>query len=191
MIPNVKDTDTSTPLIQAFRDVRSEQPSIVPSWIFSKQELDTLIKNVEKNEEVASIRVKKVIGGGSSARVVFETESGDVLKITEENHFPLRRPHESFDVPIFKQGKAGSLYFYIEEKLYQHGLGDGFVEIVRDMIRKCGYVPNDLETGAVHQIGISQEGKLYLLDPECARYKTVFHALFDKALRFMRKAIRI
>ena len=141
--------------------------------------LDVFVKEVEKNEELASMPVKKYLGKGSSA-IAFETSEGDVLKLTEGNHFPMSRPVEDFDVPIFKKGKSGKIRFYVEEKLYQHGMTDGFVEIVKDMIKSKGYRPYDIGSSDIHQIGISKEGKIYLLDPECAQYKTVFHALWSK-----------
>ena len=74
-----------------------------------------------------------------------------------------------------------------EEKLYQHGLSDVFVKEVKKSIREKGYRTFDINDNAIHQIGLSKEGKLYLLDSECARYKTVFHALFDKIKRFVFK----
>ena len=62
-----------------------------------------------------------------------------------------------------------------------------WVDSVRDMIRDKGYRPFDLYEYDTHQIGISKNGQIYLLDPECARYKTVFHAMFDKTIRLMKK----
>ena len=135
--------------------------------------LDIFLKNVSKNEELSNIKVSKYLGRGSSA-VVFETSDGNILKLTETNHFPLNRPVQSFDVPIYKHGKAGKIHYYVEEKLFQHGLSEGFVSIMKDMIKAAGLRPYDLLDGDVFQLGMSKEGKLYLLDPECAKYKTIF-----------------
>ena len=140
--------------------------------------LDIFLKNVSKNEELSNIKVSKYLGRGSSA-VVFETSDGNILKLTETNHFPLNRPVQSFDVPIYKHGKAGKIHYYVEEKLFQHGLSEGFVSIMKDMIKAAGLRPYDLLDGDVFQLGMSKEGKLYLLDPECAKYKTIFHAIFE------------
>lgn len=147
--------------------------------------LDEFVDQVGQDNNLASTKVKKYVTSGSSA-VVFETVEGDVLKLTKGNHFPMNRPHESFDVPIIKQGRVGTMRYYIEEKLSQHGLSEGFVQTMKDKIKKAGYKCSDLGDYDVHQIGLSKNGELFLLDPECAKYKTIFHAIFDKAKRFLK-----
>ncbi len=147
---------------------------------------DIFIKNVSKDDSLASQNVKSYLNRGSSA-IIFETPDGKILKLTDGNHFPLNRPHESFDVPVYKQGHIGNVYYYFEEKLYQHGLSEGFVGQIKENIRKKGYRTFDINNIDIHQIGLSKEGNLYLLDAECARYKTIFHALFDKMKRFILK----
>lgn len=113
--------------------------------------LDIFLKNVSKNEELSNIKVSKYLGRGSSA-VVFETSDGNILKLTETNHFPLNRPVQSFDVTIYKHGKAGKIHYYFEEKLFQHGLSEGFVSIMKDMIKAAGLRPYDLLDGDVFQL---------------------------------------
>ena len=140
---------------------------------------DVFIKSVLQDEKLASTPIKDLIGFGSSA-IAFETEDKEVLKLSEGNHFPFARPHESFDVPIYRQGKVGKIHYYFEEKLLQHDMTSGFVAIMRDMIKAKGYRPHDLGSWDLHQIGLSSSGKLYLIDPECARFKTIFHALWKK-----------
>ncbi len=147
---------------------------------------DIFEKEISKDSALALQKVKTFLCSGASA-LVFETFDGRILKLTHGNHFPMNRPIESFDVPVYKKGRIGKVYYYIEEKLYQHGLSDGFTEIVKDMIRHEGYRTSDMYDGATHQIGISKDGRLYLLDPECARYKTIFHALLDKLKKFILK----
>ena len=138
---------------------------------------DVFIKEISKNEELASTPIIDLIGQGSCA-IAFETKDGRVLKMTRGSHFPLGRKQEDFDVPIYKQGKIGKINYYIEEKLMQHDMPEEFLYIMQDMIVEKGLEPYDLEFGSTRQIGLSSEGKLYLIDPECARHKTVFHALF-------------
>ncbi|MBR1424672.1 hypothetical protein IJ579_03825 [bacterium] len=145
----------------------------------SYSDIDVFVENVAKNKEIASIPIKRYVGRGVCA-IVFETADGDILKLTEGSHFPLGRPHECFDVPIFRKGKAGKVTYYFEEKLMQHDLNKYFVLKVKEMIAKCGYKASDLGEYDIHQIGISDDGKLYLIDPECAKFKTVFHALWCK-----------
>ena len=147
---------------------------------------DIFIKEISKNKNIAEKSVKKYLNKGSNA-LVFETPDGKILNLTLGNHFPMNRPVESFDVPVYEHRKIGKVHCYLEEKLYQHGLSDVFVEEIKDSIRKKGYRPFDIYDGDINQIGLSKEGKLYLLDPECAKYKTIFHALFDKIKRILIK----
>ena len=147
---------------------------------------NVFIEKVSSDSFLASQNVKSYLNRGSAA-IVFETSDGQILKLSEGSHFPLNRPHESFDVPVYKKGHIGNIYYYFEEKLYQHGLSDVFVKEVKKSIREKGYRTFDINDNAIHQIGLSKEGRLYLLDSECARYKTVFHALFDKIKRVVLK----
>lgn len=147
---------------------------------------DVFIKELEKNKNLSEKPVTKFIGKGKSA-FVFETPDGKILKLTFGNHFPMNRAQENFDAPIYEHSRSGKVHCYLVEKLYQHGLSDVFVEEIKNRIRKKGYRTFDIYDGDVNQIGISKEGKLYLLDPECAKYKTIFHAVFDKIKRFVKK----
>lgn len=169
------------PLIEALKQFQQEERKLNPC---SETSLDVFISNISKDKKLASFKVSSYVNRGSSA-IVFETPEGDILKLSHGNHFPLNRPHASFDVPIKKQGKAGSIFYYIEEKMYQHGISEGFVQIVKDMIKKEGYRVYDMYDFDIHQIGISDKGQLYLLDPECAKYKTIFHAIYDKMKRLV------
>ena len=145
------------------------------------------IDDLNISGKILNKKIVKMLGSGSSA-IAFETPDGKVIKITDGRHVPFDRPMEAFDVPVFKKGKCGKTHFYIEEKLLQHNMPDYLVEIVRNKIILSGYRTYDLYRYDLHQIGISaQNGDVYLLDPECARYKTVFHAMFDKAIRLMKK----
>lgn len=150
--------------------------------------IDIFIKAIKKNEYLANKKVTGYVNKGSAA-IVFETSDGKILKLTEGNHFPLNRPQEEFDVPIYEKGKIGNIHYYIEEKLYQHGLSTPFVEEIKERIKKRGYKTFDIYDTDTNQIGLSKEGKLYLLDPECARYKTIFHALIDKTKKIIRRIL--
>lgn len=141
--------------------------------------IESYLENVYQNETLANYRVSKYIATGSSA-IVFETEDGNVLKLTKGNHFPLNREAQDFDVPIYKKGKAGNVHYYVEEKLSQHSMPDYFVEIMKDRIKNAGFKSDDLLSYDTFQLGLSKEGELYLLDPECAKYKTTFHAICAK-----------
>lgn len=182
-VPDIKiEYNTPVPLIQVLRDLKAKEQH---EHRMQDSSLDVFIKNVAKDEVLSSNKVKKYVQKGSSA-IAFETPDGDILKLSIGNHFPMSRPQENFDVPIKKQGRSGKVFYYLEEKLYQHGLSEGFVEVIREKIKENGYRPSDLDDYDIHQIGMSKDGKLYLLDPECARYKTIFHALFDKITHLLK-----
>lgn len=148
--------------------------------------IDVFIKAVSSSEKLANTKIKKFIMQGSRA-IVFETDDNRILKLTIGNHFPLNRPVEDFDVPIYEKGKIGKIHYYLEEKLYQHGLSKPFVDTIKERIKNKGYRTFDIFDGDINQIGLSKDGKLYLLDPECAKYKTIFHAIFNKAKKFILK----
>ena len=173
--------------IISLREALIQHKQIEKRRCYNDNYIDVFIKNVEKNDKLASMPIKKYVTSGASA-IVFETNDGNILKLTNGSHFPLGRPIESFDVPIFESGKAGKIRYYVEEKLFQHGLSEGFVSKIKDMIREKGYKTSDLRDADVLQIGISKDGKLYLLDPECAKYKTIFHALYAKSKTLFKTA---
>ena len=161
----------SKPLIQVLKDQNISGKHFEIDDIF--------LKEVSKNKKLASTPIENFIGKGSIA-IAIETSDGKVLKLTEGNHYPFARPHEDFDVPVFEQGKIGKIHYYFEEKLIQHGMNDGFILIMRDMIKSKGYKAYDLGRNDLHQIGLSSKGTLHLIDPECAKFKTIFHALWKK-----------
>lgn len=148
--------------------------------------IDVFIKAVSSSEKLANTKIKKFIMQGSRA-IVFETDDNKILKLTKGNHFPLNRPAEDFDVPIYEKGKIGKIHYYLEEELYQHGLSEPFVDTIKERIKNKGYRTFDIFDGDINQIGLSKDGKLYLLDPECAKYKTIFHAIFNKVKKFILK----
>lgn len=171
------DINKPVPLINALMQIRQGRTGA---------EADVFIKELSKNDTVAQKQVVKLLAKGTSA-IVFETPDNKILKLTIGNHFPMNRPQESFDVPIFEHTKIGKVHCYIEEKLYQHGLSEAFVAEIKNNIKKAGYRTFDIYDGDVNQIGLSRDGKLYLLDPECAGYKTIFHAVLAKVKRLLMK----
>lgn len=184
MIKNINISFGSKTIIETLRDEKEiicHQHNVC-GYKHVADNIDELMYNIEKNPELSQIKIAKRIGSGASA-IVYEIEDGDVLKLTKGSHYPLFRPHEEFDVPIKKEGKAGKIHYYIEEKLYQHSLHEGFVQDIKNRITNKGYKVYDLGNFDINQIGFSKEGKLYLLDPECAKYKTIFHAIWSKLKR--------
>ena len=173
--------ESGRPLI----NVLQEQRTFEKQKGFVTDNLDLFIKEINNDKNFGSVLIKKVVGNGSFAWA-FETMDGDILKLSAGSHFPQGRPQEKFDVPIKKQGKIGKIHYYLEEKLFQHNMPDYFTELVMEKIKKAGYRVTDLATGDIHQIGMSKNGELYLLDPECAKFKTIFHALWHKIKKILK-----
>lgn len=177
-------------LKKALYDVIS-QKELKEGIVGEKVTIQRFLKDLQE-KQVQKILERKVVslrGYGSSA-VAFETADGKIIKLTDGNHFPLNRPHAIFDVPVFKRGNSGRTYFYIEEKLYQHNMPVYWVDTVKDMIKSDGYRAVDIYDCDTHQIGVSKNGRVYLVDPECARYKTPVHAVVDKAQRALKSYIK-
>lgn len=174
-------------LKKALYDIISS-PAINEGVVGEKDTIRLFLNDLSVDKKILNKKVVGLAGYGSSA-AVFETADGKILKMTYGNHFPLNRPHEIFDVPVYASGRHGKTHFYVEEKLYQHCMPQYFVDTVRDMIVGAGYRPNDFFADDTHQIGLSKNGRLYLLDAECARYRSLLHAVVDKAKRFVLKRI--
>ena len=174
----IEKTDSLFPA-QPLVKVLKEHCSYDKAKGFRTDNWDLFVKAVQDDNELGSFLIKRFVGNGSSA-YVFETQDGDILKLSVGSHFPQGRPHESFDVPVKKHGKVGKVHYYVEEMLSQHDMPNYFVNLVVEKIKKAGYKADDLHETDIHQIGLSQKGELYLLDPECAKFKTIFHALWYK-----------
>ena len=127
--------------------------------------------------EIANIKVKSLVGFGAFA-MAFETVDGNILKITDINHFPNGRKPDDFDLPIKKHGKFGDYYYYIEEKVSQEDLTQKELKALVKHIKSKGYTMRDY---LVHydeenpdaaikedQFGRAKNGKIYLIDPGCA-----------------------
>lgn len=126
---------------------------------------------------VMKTQIKGIIGR-SDDTVVFETQKGLALKLTKGSQFRLNRPVETFDAPVYSRGSVNNTHYCFEELCSNKGLKTSDVKKVIDCIKAKGYRVYDLDEFDVHQIGKSADGKLYLVDHECAKYKTIFHKLF-------------
>ena len=186
----VMDYGRPVSLKRALINVRDDQ-NINEGIIADKNVINRFITDLQdskKTKKILNRKIIKLVGYGSCA-AAFETADGKIIKITDGNHIPMNRSLEFFDVPVFKKGKSGKTHFYVEEKLYQHAMPEYWVGVIKDAIRRSGYRTSDLYEHDMHQIGISKKGRLYLLDAECARYKTIFHAMFDKIKRYLMKKL--
>ncbi len=140
-------------------------------------ELVWMALDVASDDYLSTLKVTKLVGLGSKA-FVFELNDGKILKLTNGSHFPNRRKPDFFDVPIIKQGRSCRTYYYIEEKMNQKGLSQEKLQNFIKMVEEKGYTFRDHfhsnEKDKINpkirteQFGISKNGQLYLLDPECA-----------------------
>ena len=150
---------------------------------------DELLKNLHSPEDLEQIaielesskigntKVKSLIGIGAFA-LVFETEDGDILKITDVNHFPQNRTPDDFDLPIKQKGKIKNCYYYFEEKISQDNLSQEELRELVKHIKDKGYQMKDYlvhyeeedndSTIKTTQFGRAKNGKIYLIDPGCA-----------------------
>ena len=144
--------------------------------LHSPEDLEKTAIELESSK-IGNTKVKSLIGIGAFA-LVFETEDGNILKITDVNHFPQNRTPDDFDLPIKQKGKIKNCYYYFEEKISQDNLSqDELRELVKH-IKDKGYQmkdylvhydeENDGATIKTSQFGRAKNGKIYLIDPGCA-----------------------
>lgn len=113
----------------------------------------------------ANMKFTKFLGSGRSA-LALENENGHVVKLCDNDHFLLRKGEEDFDAHVFRKGNIRRRYFYyIQEKCTNNGITEKHVDEMECKILKKGYIVDDLYIG---QIGFNKDGKLCLVDPECA-----------------------
>lgn len=136
-----------------------------------------IAEQLNKNPKIGDIKVKALIGLGAYA-FAFETVDGDVVKISDINHFPNNRKPDDFDLPIKKRGSLGDCYYYIEEKITQEDLTQEELRTLVKYIKGKGYTMRDYlvhfdddDPDAIiktRQFGRTKDGKVYLIDPGCA-----------------------
>ena len=140
--------------------------------IHNKSEIKLLISDLKNTPQIANINVKGLLALGLFA-YVFETEDGNVLKLTARNHFPENREVEPFDVPVYERGKMpNGTYYYLEKKLSQENLSPDEIIVFCKEIESQGFILKDVfgmfGKVFVRQFGKDDDGKIFLLDPGCA-----------------------
>ena len=149
--------------------------------VHSKEEIKEIKDALNEIKDLDNYKVKKLLGIGAFA-FVFETEDGDVLKVMACNHFPDNRKPAFFDLPIKKHGANKGVHYYIEEKVFQDNLKQEELKHFIKTIEDAGYKLSDhLEYHdidvdgeylcfiAARQFGKTKNGRLYLIDPGCAK----------------------
>lgn len=135
-------------------------------------------KDFEKafGDKFKDMKFVRYLGAGNSAMAI-ENEEGKVLKLSALNQFALDRKPEKFDARIYESGTTDSGYhYYLQEKCDITKIKKDDIGKISKMIEDAGYTPFDMSED---QIGIANDGKVYLIDPECAKD--------DKALEEMRE----
>ena len=172
--------DKPVPLDKALAEIRSDE-NIISHLSLYKYFLNKILNQIQvdllKSDILKKIRVKGMINYGQTA-FVFETEEGDVLKITSRNHFLNRKP-EKFDIPIkwsHKPSNKSFCYYYLEE-FATDDISLEEAQALANNIKKDGFNIEDLR---MDQIGKMKDGKVILLDPECVRKRGLFSLIKHK-----------
>lgn len=160
-----------------------------------KLELLKLGQEILGTKEIREKPIKSLIGYGKRA-LVFETDNGEIIKITRGDHFNGREPAD-FDLPIIKSGKLtddGKFYYYIEDKVSQDKLTQAELHKFVKHIKNSGFYLRDyreegLPFGNINctQFGKDANGKIYLIDPECAEKINPEESFIEKIQRFIFK----
>ncbi len=172
--------DTPMPLGKAINEICSNEAmteSLSEYRYFSNKILKQIKKDLSGNNNIKDTPVTGMIDFGQTA-MVFETTDGDVLKITSREHFLGRKPQD-FDIPIKSHSKLSPksfCHYYLEEKVsknFSHDEADN----LKNTITNKGYKIIDFRYA---QIGKTKDGKMVLLDPECARKNNIWGLLVQK-----------
>lgn len=139
---------------------------------------DYTYKNYERAfaKKFDNMKFIRYLGSGNTAMALENTE-GKVLKLSARNQFGFDRKPEKFDARVYENGTTeDGYYYYIQEKCDRSRIKQEHIDKISQMIEDSGYNPFDMSED---QIGIAGDGKVYLIDPECARD--------DEAIELMEK----
>ena len=127
------------------------------------------------------------LGSGYSA-LALENQDGNIVKLCTDDHFAMRNKTEDFDAQVLKKGTIKKQYFYyIQKKYSKKGITQKDVDLMEKKILSKGYIANDLYEG---QIGKDKDGKIYLIDPECAVDPAKKAEINEKTESFIQECIR-
>ena len=164
---------------------------------YTEDNLFDMYVDINSDRALKDLKVKKFIGMGVYA-LVFETTDGDIIKITNGNHFPCNRKPDFFDLPIIRHGQMGRTHYYIEEKVSQNDITDEEIEELITKIEQADYTIQDYlltkecadnkygHPFKKRQFGRTKDGKVYLIDPGCAiDEKSLITKLAQKIRQFL------
>ena len=128
------------------------------------------------SKKFGNMKFTRYLGSGNTAMAI-ENEDGKVLKLSAINQFSFNRKPEKFDARVYDAGRTDDgYYYYIQEKCDRRNIKQQDIDKITKMIKDSGYTPFDMSED---QVGIAKDGRVYLIDPECAKD--------DKALELMRE----
>lgn len=179
---------------------RSLMKNILLREMHPMSELISMRDDLVNVKSLNSHKVQKLCGLGAFA-FVFETENGDILKITQGSHFPQERKPDDFDLPIRQQGKSNRTFYYLEDKVTQDSITQEELNDFVDYIKRKGYEMRDYRIHGddfhesniinIKQFGKTKDGKLYLIDPGCAlsssKYVNEIHDIVQRIFARMRE----
>lgn len=166
------------PSIAILSLVKSSDINIKKTLLYHRRMIEDLEKmalDVSSNDFLKNIKIKKLLDLGAFA-LVFETDNGQILKLTKGTHYPNNRKSDFFDLPVKKQGKVSNTYYYLEEKISQENITQNELEEFVKKIKEKGYFlvdymyfdyKNDKLKIKTQQFGKTKDGTLYLIDPGC------------------------
>lgn len=154
-----------------------------------------LARNDSKLDSLANafdLRLKKMkftkfLGAGGTA-LALENQDGNVVKLCFEDQFKMRQGSEEFDAPVYRKGNIYKRYFYyVQEKCSKEGIAQKHVDQMEKRIIDKGYIVTDLFED---QIGFGKDGKIYLLDPQCAHHPLKESEFQQNDAAFIEECIR-
>ena len=123
----------------------------------------------------------RYLGAGNTAMAIENTD-GKVLKLSFVNQFSFDRKPEKFDARVYEKGKTDDeYYYYIQEKCDITKITNNDIDKISKMIEDAGYTPFDMSED---QIGTAKDGKVYLIDPECAKDDKAMKELQERCLKW-------
>ena len=169
--------DRPLPLNRAMEEIHSDERvfSMLGCYkYFNKKIMNQIKSDLSTNTNLKDLKVKGMIDYGQTA-YVFETEDGDILKITSRDHF-LGRKETELDNPIKSHQKASpeSFCHYYTEGMTTSDINSKDIDSFVQRADKMGYKVVDKR---FDQFGKTKDGRVVVIDPECIRKKGIFSLL--------------
>ena len=167
--------DEPLPLHEAIEEIHSDKIMVEELSCykyFSNKILNQIRSDLSQaDKSIRDKRVNGMIGYGQTA-YVFETEDGDILKITSRDHF-LGRKETELDNPIKAHQRLAPksfCHYYLEGKTSDNLTG----EEINSCVQRADELGYKVVDNRFDQFGKTKDGKIVIIDPECIRKKGAF-----------------